>query len=439
MKLPENVLRCIHTLESAGHRCYAVGGCVRDSLLGLTPTDYDLCTDALPEETAQLFSHFTLVRAGEKHGTIGVVIDGEVYEITTFRTEGGYTDSRHPGWVQFVPNLEEDLARRDFTVNAMAYSPTEGYIDPFGGQEDLFSKVLRTVGDPTARFTEDALRILRGVRFSVRFRLEPEPATEKAMQELSPLLDHLARERVFDELCKLILPLNATQLLRFAPVLCRAIPQLAPTMGFHQHSPHHAYDVLAHTARVLEGTAPILPLRWAALLHDIGKPRVFTQDENGRGHFHGHAAAGAQLAEEVLLTLRAPTALREQVVFLIGQHMTPFPEDRRLLRRRLGKWGVENCRLLLQLQKSDDSAKGVPGDNDPAFFARMETLLEQVLQEEACLTVKDLAITGKDLLAIGYAPGKALGQLLEKLLELVQQEALPNEKAALLAAAKEEL
>lgn len=439
MQLPENVLTCIRTLENAGHQCYCVGGCVRDSLLGRAPTDYDLCTDALPEETAALFSGCTLVRAGEKHGTIGVVMDGAVYEITTFRTEGGYQDSRHPGWVRFVPDLREDLARRDFTVNAMAYSPRDGYIDPFGGQEDLKNKILRTVGDPTARFTEDALRILRGVRFSVRFGLEPEPATEKAMAELCPLLDQLARERVFDELCKLILSINAQQLLRFAPVICRAIPLLAPEAGFCQHSPHHAFDVFTHTAHVVQGTSPILPLRWAALLHDIGKPRVFTRDENGRGHFYGHAAAGAQLAEEVLRILRAPTALREQVVFLVEHHMTPLPLDRKLLRRCLGRYGVENTRLLLQLQKADDSSKGVPGDDDPEYFAAVEALLTQLLQEDTCLTVKDLAIDGKDLLAIGYTPGKQLGQALAKLLELVQQEELPNEKAALLAAAKEEL
>ncbi|MBO5317841.1 MAG: HD domain-containing protein [Oscillospiraceae bacterium] len=439
MKLPENVLVCIRTLENAGHQCYAVGGCVRDSLLGRTPTDYDLCTDALPEETVALFSDHTLVRAGEKHGTIGVVMDGQVYEITTFRTEGGYTDSRHPGWVRFVPDLREDLKRRDFTVNAMAYSPTQGYIDPFGGAQDLQNGVLRTVGDPTDRFTEDALRILRGVRFSVRFGLEPEFATEKSMQQLCPLLDSLARERVFDELCKLILSINARQILRFAPVLCRAIPQLAPCRDFCQHSPHHAYDVLTHTAYVVENTAPVLPLRWAALLHDIGKPQVFTQDENSRGHFYGHAAAGAQMASEILQTLRAPTALREKVVFLIQHHMTPFSPDKKLLRRRLGKYGVENCRLLLQLQKADDRAKGVPGDNDPEFFSLMEELLEQVLREDACLTVRDLDVDGKDLIAIGFAPGKQLGQMLERLLELVQQEELPNEKAALLAAAKEEL
>lgn len=439
MQLPESVLHCIRTLEDAGFRCYAVGGCVRDSLLGLTPQDYDLCTDALPQQIANLFAGHTLVRSGEKHGTIGVVLDGQVYEITTFRTEGGYTDSRHPDWVRFVPNLQEDLSRRDFTVNAMAYSPREGYIDPFGGKEDLHAGILRTVGDPTARFTEDALRILRGLRFSVRFSLEPEPATEMAMNRLSPLLEKLARERVFDELCKLILQINAHELLRFAPVLCRAIPALAPCLGFLQHSPHHAHDVLTHTAYVVEGVPPILPLRWAALLHDIAKPRMFTLDETGRGHFHGHAAAGAELADEVLRQLRAPTALREQVVFLVEHHMTGFAPDKKLLRRRLGKYGVENCLLLLQLQKADDGAKGVPGDNNPELFRQVEALLQEVLQEEACLTVKDLAIDGKDLLALGFAPGKRLGQVLEHLLELVQQECLENERAALLSAAKEEL
>jgi len=214
MVLPEAVLYCISRLNKAGFDAYCVGGCVRDSLLGIVPHDYDLCTNATPEKIRQVFADHALVLAGEKHGTVGVVIDRQVYEITTFRTEGGYQDSRHPDWVTFVPTVEEDLSRRDFTVNAIAYSPEKGYIDPFGGQRDLSSHVLRAVGDPTTRFTEDALRILRGVRFAVRFALTPEPATEKAMTALAPALDKIARERIFDELCKLLPTVKAADLLR---------------------------------------------------------------------------------------------------------------------------------------------------------------------------------------------------------------------------------
>ena len=204
MFLPENVLLCMQVLEQANFKVYAVGGCVRDALLGLQPHDYDLCTNATTGEMAQLFSRYTLVRSGEKHGTVGVVVDNEVIEITTFRTEGGYVDGRHPDWVRFVDNLQEDLARRDFTINAMAYCPAEGYVDPFGGAEDLKKGILRTVGAPAERFSEDALRILRGVRFAVRYHLSVDPDTQTAMEALSPTMEKLARERVFDELCKLL-------------------------------------------------------------------------------------------------------------------------------------------------------------------------------------------------------------------------------------------
>ena len=437
MKLPAPALRCIRMLEEAGFPAYAVGGCVRDSLLGSTPHDYDLCTAAIPSQIAAVFSDFSLVRSGEKHGTIGVVMDGSLYEITTFRTEGSYEDSRHPGWVQFVPSLEEDLKRRDFTVNAMAYHPDRGYIDPWGGQADLQNKILRAVGDPATRFTEDALRILRGVRFAVRYGLTPESITMQAMIQLAPRLELLARERVFEELCKLLPLINAQELIRYAPILTQAIPELGRTVGFQQRNPHHIYDVYGHTARVVEAVPPVLPLRLAALLHDIGKPDTFSLDDRGIGHFLGHAAKGAEMADRILRALRSPTALREQVVFLVEQHMTPLPADKKILRRRLGKYGEENIQLLLSLQQADLGNKGTA--EDPAHFGEVRRLLDEISREEACLGIRDLAVDGKDLLALGFTPGPALGEVLSALLEQVQDELLPNEKDALLAFAKTKL
>ena len=278
MMLPQAVQYCIQSLEAAGFQAFAVGGCVRDSLLGLVPADYDLCTNAKPHDICRIFSAHQCLHHGEKHGTIGVVIDNEVYEITTFRTEGGYADARHPGWVAFVASVEEDLARRDFTVNAMAYNPKAGYIDPFGGQADLKNNILRAVGDPEVRFREDALRILRGARFSARFHLAPEAATMAAMKQLAPLMENLARERVFEELCKLLLAARVDDLCVFAPLLTQVIPELSPSVDFQQHSPHHSYDVFTHTAHVVEAVPKELPLRWAALLHDIGKPASFSLD-----------------------------------------------------------------------------------------------------------------------------------------------------------------
>ena len=433
MKLPESVLNCIHALEEAGYAAYAVGGCVRDDLPGLTPHDFDLCTSALPEETEEVFASYKLVLAGKKHGTVGVVTEGGVVEITTFRTEGEYHDNRHPDWVAFVPEIEKDLARRDFTVNAMAWSPTRGYADPFGGREDLKNGILRCVGDPEQRFREDSLRILRGVRFAARYGLRVEESTMEAMFRLAPLMENLARERVFEELCGLLRFVTAEDLLRFAPILGAVIPELMPMMGFDQHSPHHAYDVFTHTAYVVEGVSGDIVRRWAALLHDVGKVPTFTRDETGRGHFYGHAQKSAEMAEAILRRLKAPTDLREQVVLLIDKHMTKLEPDKKLLRRRLAQYGWEMVSDLLALQWADFTSKGVMGKGPD--FSRVDDLLTEIYEENACLSLKDLAVNGHDLMALGYQ-GKQIGETLKLLLEKVLEEELPNEKEALLECLK---
>ena len=435
MYLPPYVRACLERLEDAGFATYAVGGCVRDSLLGLAPHDFDLCTAATPEQMQQVFSDHRLVLAGEKHGTVTVVTDSQLVEITTFRLEGGYTDNRRPDWVKFVPTVEEDLSRRDFTVNAMAYSPTRGFADPFGGRQDLKKKTLRAVGDPKVRFNEDSLRILRGLRFAVRYRLTLEEATWEAMNGLAPLMENLARERVFDELCKLLPLVNAQELQAFAPILSQVLPEIKPMLGFEQHSRHHIYNLMEHTARVVEGVPPQLNLRWAALLHDIGKPGTCVIDEMGEGHYHGHAKESAQLADAVLLRLKAPTVLRRQVVDLISRHMTPLEPDKHLLRRRLGKYGIQDTLDLLELQKADYFATGTK--DSPGPFAEIRQMIEELLEEDACLSVRDLAINGTDLIHLGFAPGPKLGQCLAQLLRLVQEDAVPNEKSALLQKAKD--
>ncbi len=434
--LPAGARQCTDLLEQAGFEAWAVGGCVRDALLGLTPQDYDLCTSATPAQMKDLFSAFSLVLAGEKHGTVGVITATGVVEITTFRREGAYPDRRHPDRVDFVTDIRQDLSRRDFTVNAMAWSEKRGLMDPFGGQQDLKNKVLRTVGDPEVRFQEDALRILRGVRFAVRYHLTPENATREAMLRLTPLMDTLARERVFDELCKLLPTLEAADLLQFAPVITAVLPELAPTVDFDQHSPHHAFDVYTHTAFVTAGVPKDLPLRWAALLHDAGKPPCFTRDETGRGHFYGHAEESARLAQQALLRLKAPTRLRQEVDFLIRHHMTPLAPDRALLRRRVSKWGMENVRALLSLQEADFSSKGVTGEN--MDFDGIRQILSDIRQENACLTLRDLAVSGNDLMILGLQ-GPAIGRALNALLAQVVEERLPNERHSLLAAARDML
>ena len=435
MKLPDYARSCLDALETAGFAAYAVGGCVRDTCLGLEPKDFDLCTAALPEQICRVFAGERLVLAGQKHGTVGVVTQGGVVEITTFRTEGGYRDHRHPDWVRFVPEVEGDLARRDFTINAMAYSPHRGFADPFGGRQDLHRKVLRAVGDPERRFREDALRILRGVRFAAAYGLTPEPATLEAMTAQACLLEDLARERVFAELSKLLPLLTTADMLRFAPVLTAAVPELKPMVGFDQHSPHHAYDVYTHTAHVVEGVAPTPEVRWAALLHDTGKVPSFTRDLTGRGHFYGHAALSARIADQTLGRLKAPAALRQRVCALIANHMTRLEPEKKALRRQLSRLGWEGLEDLISLQEADMKGKGVlePGQTDP--FPTLRALLEQLRREDACLKVKDLDINGHDLMALGYE-GPALGRCLERLLELVLDEQLPNTRPALLEAAR---
>ena len=432
MYLPEYIQNCIDLLENAGFAAYAVGGCVRDACLGLTPHDYDLGTSALPAQTEEVFRDYRLVLAGEKHGTVTVITEDGPVEITTFRTEGGYRDNRHPDWVKFVPDIQGDLARRDFTVNAMAYSPTRGFADPFGGREDLRNHVLRAVGDPEARFREDSLRILRGVRFAARFGLTPEEHTMQAMLSQAGLMENLARERVFEELCKLLLVAKAEDITRFAPILAAVIPELAPMIGFDQRSPHHAYDLITHTAHVVEGVPPTLPLRWAALLHDTGKVKTFTLDATGRGHFYGHAKDSAAIADDILRRLKAPTALREEVVPLIGRHMTRLQPDRKLLRRQVSKYGFPMVEAQLALQQADMGSKGTVEDDGSAVFAEVRQLLADLKAEDACLSLKDLAVNGNDLMALGFQ-GRAIGACLNRLLELVVEERLPNKKEALLA------
>ena len=438
MKLPQTVENCMTRLESAGFACFAGGGCVRDWLMGLQPHDYDLCTAATPGQIRAVFADHGLVLAGEKHGTVGVITDGGVVEITTFRTEEGYADNRHPDHVAFVSDVTADLARRDFTVNAMAWSPTRGLVDPFGGQTDLEQKILRAVGDSWARFREDSLRILRGVRFAVRFRLEPEEKTLGAMKELAPLMDNLARERVFDELCKLLPLCGAEDLLRYEPILSRAVPELAPLVGFRQHSRHHAYDVYTHTAHVTGAVPPELSLRWAALLHDTGKPATFTRDDRGEGHFYGHARVSADLAEEALRRLKAPNQLREEVVRLVELHMTRIPPEKKSVRRWLGRLGEQTLNRLMALQEADMGSKGTGMPAESAQFGEIRRLAAEIQAENACLTLKDLAVNGRDLMALGLT-GKAVGQALNELLEQVMDERLPNEKTALLQAVKNKI
>ena len=401
MKLPDEVLYCVETLQDSGSRAYVVGGCVRDHLMGLTPSDYDLCTSATPEQTCEVFARHKLVRSGEKHGTIGVIVADNLYEITTFRTEGDYSDTRHPDWVEFVTDIEKDLARRDFTVNAIAYCPGEGYIDPFNGHTDLDARILRAVGEPEARFREDALRILRGVRFAVRFDLTPEEKTLAAMEKCAPLMSSLAGERKGTELSKLLPQISKQDLLQYKTILLQAVPDLA-AMEEEQFS---------LTAATVAAAEPELTLRMAALLHKL------TEEE----------------ATSALQALKCSCALRDRTLLLIRLQTMEIPSDKKDLLPLLGEYGEDVIRQLLQLQTAIALAQDKPTD-------AMEAALQQLnnaVGDGSCLTVKDLAITGSDLLELGMQTGPEIGKCMQTLLSLVQSDVLENTKEALLDAARE--
>ena len=434
MYLPESVTELIQLLERRGFDAWAVGGCVRDALLGIEPHDYDLCTAASPEQMLEIFAHRQLVVTGLKHGTLGVVTDFGTVEITTFRTEGDYDDNRHPGWVKFVRSIDEDLARRDFTVNAMAFSPTRGYRDPFGGREDLKNKILRCVGHAETRFREDALRILRGARFAARFGLTVEENTWAAMLKTAPLIDTLARERVFEELCGLVMRTDAKTLCALAPIVTRAVPALAPAVGFDQHSPHHSYDVFTHTAFVVQRVDRDLALKLAALFHDSAKPATFSMDSIGRGHFLNHAKLGAEMADKILLELKAPTALREEAVWLAEHHMSYLQPCRKHIRKMLSRHGKERLLKLLSLHRAD--LMGKDAEDITPGLQRLDAIRQLVCQveaEEGRFTLRELAVSGRDLIQAGIEPGPGMKEILSRLLDLVLSEELPNEKEALLA------
>lgn len=437
MFIPSHVEQLMNRLEEAGFEAWAVGGCVRDDALGIKPHDYDLCSNALPEQLQGLFSDFPLVLSGMKHGTVGVVTHGDVVEITTFRTEGDYSDNRHPGWVEFVPSIDADLARRDFAINAMAYSPIRGYADPFGGLTDLREKRLRAVGDPARRFQEDALRILRGARFAARFGLTIDPRTKEAMLSQRENLDALARERVFSELSQFLTLASAENLVEMEPILTQVIPELSPCVGFDQKNPNHIYDVFTHMA-VVTGSLPRDPvLRFAGILHDIGKPQSMTVDDTGKGHFYGHADLSSQIADTVLRRLKAPTAFREDVVWLIAHHMSLYSPEEKCVRRALSKHGIRRLRLLAQFQQADMGGKGTPGGGDKR--GEIWDFLEEAEKrnaQEGRLSLKTLAIGGDDLAAVGYPRNRQMGDALNRLLELVIAGAAENEKQALLELAK---
>ncbi len=426
-------------LEASGFKAFAVGGCVRDSLMGKTPDDWDITTSATPDQMKAVFSDFHCIETGIEHGTLTVVIDSVPLEITTFRLDGEYEDNRHPKSVEFTSDLTADLARRDFTVNAMAYCPTHGLSDPFEGQSDLNNRLIRCVGDADKRFNEDALRILRGLRFASVLEFKIDTDTAESIHKNRALLKNISVERVLKELTKLLCGDGAHRILtEFADVLFTVLPQLEPMHKNSHDNPHHCYDIYEHTLFSLENVPADPVLRFAMLLHDSGKPATKTFDTDRKAHFYGHQKVSAEIAADILSQLKVSNKFRDEVLFLVNNHdrweLYEKPEQ---MKKYLARFGLPRILNLLKVMRADVLSQS------PEYRYRLEQIsaAEQLVQElaalEPCLTLKSLAVNGRILMNNGIPEGKTLGAVLSTLLEEVIDEKVGNESNALIARAKE--
>lgn len=439
MDMPKNVDTAINLLQSAGFEAYAVGGCVRDSLLGKTPNDWDITTSAKPEDMKSVFADFHCIDTGIKHGTVTVVIDGEPLEITTFRLDGEYEDNRHPKSVTFTSNLGADLGRRDFTVNAMAYSKKTGTVDLFGGQNDLKNEIIRCVGDPDRRFNEDALRILRALRFASALDFEIEEKTAQSLLKNRALLGNISEERIAKELLKLVCGKGAKRILTdFAPVLFEILPELQPMYKNSHDNPHHCYDIYEHTLIAVESIDPEPTLRFAMLLHDCGKPAVKKFDENGVAHFYGHQRISAEISAQILARLKVSNKFRDEILFLVSNHdRWELYENTEKMPRYLSKFGLDGVLKLLKVMRADVLAQSPEYRYRLDQIADAEEIAKNLAAQKPCLSLSELQINGRTLMDIGIPQGRKLGAVLAQLLDEVIDGVTKNTQEALTTRARE--
>ncbi len=433
LKLPNNVDKILNMLNNTGCEAFAVGGCVRDAMLGIEPNDWDITTSAQPAEIKEVFSSCRTIDIGEAHGTIGVLIDDVVYEITTYRIDGDYADKRHPDSVSFAKTIEEDLSRRDFTVNAMAYNNEKGIVDPFNGQADLKYKALRCVGDPDTRFNEDALRILRGLRFASVYNFGIESKTAASIIRNRLLLNDISEERIASEFNKLLCGDNVKYILsRYKDVFSVFFPEIVSTFDFAQNTPHHNKTVWRHITASVSFIEPDELLRLVMFLHDIGKPLALRTDSKGIDHFKGHNHFGAVLAKNALERLKYPRKTIDDVCVLIEYHDVRFNEDKRKIKHVLNIIGKENFERLLKIQLADIKAQ--------SMYKRESKLRDHELAKQAfreitdnneCYSLQSLAINGSDLIHLGITDGKSIGFILDNLLDEVINETLENDNVTL--------
>ena len=431
-RIPSSVRAAMRQLRERGYEAYLVGGAVRDFLLGGLPADFDLATDATPEQVLEVFSAYTCIPTGIAHGTVTVLMNGRPLEITTYRVDGAYTDARRPETVAFSRSLAEDVARRDFTINALAMSEDGEIVDYVGGRVDLAQHVIRAVGDPDRRMREDALRILRALRFSAILGFPIEENTRKSLFRHRRLLKKISVERVYAELCGLLCGEFADRiLLYYTEILGVIIPEILPMKGFLQHNPHHIHDVLTHTAAVLKNTPPQRSLRFAALFHDIGKPRAFTMDESGIGHFYGHQKISCEIATEILGRLKADAKTTKEVEILVLWHDIDIEPTARVIRRRLHQFGEPMFRSLLAIKRADTL-----GQSEQSLYrleeqTRIHDILDKILEEKECFTLRDLKINGSDVIRLGVPKGPEVGRVLSSVLHAVMDGKIENEETVL--------
>lgn len=437
IKIPSQVETMIGKLKDCGQEAYIVGGCVRDSIMGLTPHDWDVTTSAQPQEVMAALNGFKLIGTGLKHGTVTVLLDKMPIEVTTYRVDGEYSDNRHPDEVRFTRSLKEDLARRDFTVNALAYNHEDGIIDCFGGLEDIQSKQIRCVGEPELRFHEDGLRILRALRFSSVLGFAIEDTTSKSIHSSYPLLDFIAKERINTEFTKLLCGKNADSILReYREVVGQFLPEIKATFGFEQHNDYHVYDVWEHTLKAVASVDAIPVLRLTMLLHDIGKPLCFTQDEKGVGHFYGHDKKSVEMSAEILRRLKYDSDTVNQVVTLVQYHDVSLSADQRTLRQLLCVLGEETLWLLLKVKAADMIAQNPAYRDRVKDLKQVEAALDDIISQNLCYSLKNLEINGSDLISLGVPQGMEVGRILSLLLNEVIDDKYPNKHWVLMNRAR---
>lgn len=431
--LPKKVKLILNTLQAGGYEAYAVGGCVRDSVLGREPDDWDITTSAKPQEIKALFGR--TIDTGLQHGTVTVMLQREGFEVTTYRIDGVYDDGRHPREVTFTADLREDLRRRDFTINAMAYNEEAGLVDLFGGLADLEAGVIRCVGDAAQRFTEDALRMMRAVRFSAQLGFAIAQETKAAIRELAPGIRQVSAERIQAELVKLVTSPHPDYL-RAAwecGITAQIFPEFDRAMEMPQNHPHHSYCVGEHILHSMAAIEADKALRLTMLFHDLGKPAVHTTDAEGIDHFKGHAAVSRDIAEDVMNRLRFDNATKDRVTKLVRNHDCYIPATPRGVRRAAAKIGPALMPLLFSVKRADIAAQsGYQEAEKLEMLAHIEEIYRDILAQNQCLTLKDLAVGGQDLIAAGMQPGKAMGDTLNRLLELVLENPEYNTKEYLL-------